>query len=320
MWKVSNDCGCNNVSTRPFEFQISENSLINHKQYPDLIQIPYEDRLCELKEKAICNYTDILDQLDCGIQPDLEFLLEEISLIDIESYRNSIARFEIKHTQHFVKKKTSYPHIDEETGNWFVGDLDTGIHAQGPEGLAPTISEETGNWIIGGEDSGIRATPIIPHIDEESGNWFIANEDTGVYSAGGEYTFTVSPTIFKIDGFGNLIDNYGNRISKALLELNAYRLINGQIDNTFVGKIKQEAMYKDEDIIITETDYFDLNTKYLSIPYSTSNGTLIQVIISLLNNDDKLIDKITVSFVKDGLDADVSLLAFTKEELDELLI
>lgn len=26
------------------------------------------------------------------------------------------------------------PHIDEETGNWFVGDTDTGIHAQGDKG------------------------------------------------------------------------------------------------------------------------------------------------------------------------------------------
>lgn len=26
------------------------------------------------------------------------------------------------------------PHIDSETGNWFIGEEDTGVHAQGPKG------------------------------------------------------------------------------------------------------------------------------------------------------------------------------------------
>lgn len=26
------------------------------------------------------------------------------------------------------------PHIDESTGNWFIGEEDTGVHAQGPQG------------------------------------------------------------------------------------------------------------------------------------------------------------------------------------------
>jgi hypothetical protein len=34
-----------------------------------------------LKEKIIFDYFKIIDNLECGIRTDLEFLLEEISLI-----------------------------------------------------------------------------------------------------------------------------------------------------------------------------------------------------------------------------------------------
>ena len=40
----------------------------------------------ELKDKVICEFLEIIKQLECGIQPNLEFLLEEISLIDIYQY------------------------------------------------------------------------------------------------------------------------------------------------------------------------------------------------------------------------------------------
>lgn len=38
---------------------------------------------CELKCKVIREFFDIIDKLKCGIQPDLELLLQEISLIYI---------------------------------------------------------------------------------------------------------------------------------------------------------------------------------------------------------------------------------------------
>jgi len=44
---------------------------------------PLEHNICELKEKIIYEYLDIINKLECGIQEDLEFLLEEISLVDI---------------------------------------------------------------------------------------------------------------------------------------------------------------------------------------------------------------------------------------------
>lgn len=75
-------CRCNPIPS-PFEFQISESPIRNKtlKGLPELF--PIENNLCELKQKIIQEYLQIIDKLECGIQKDLEFLLEEISLIDI---------------------------------------------------------------------------------------------------------------------------------------------------------------------------------------------------------------------------------------------
>lgn len=54
------------------------------------------------------------------------------------------------------------PHIDEGTGNWFIGEKDTNVKAQGPKG----------------------SDGVTPHIDEESGNWFLGETDTGVKAKG----------------------------------------------------------------------------------------------------------------------------------------
>lgn len=74
---VANKCGCN-PTPEPFEFPIQNSTSLN---------IPFEDDeidlegMCELKQKIICDFQNILKQLECGIQPDLEFLLEEISAV-----------------------------------------------------------------------------------------------------------------------------------------------------------------------------------------------------------------------------------------------
>lgn len=73
-------CGCNkNINTGPYEFPVEyinkENIVIEDEyQTPDL---------CKLKYKIIQDFLDIINKLECGQKPDLEFLLEEISLIYI---------------------------------------------------------------------------------------------------------------------------------------------------------------------------------------------------------------------------------------------
>ena len=70
-----NRCGCNPIQEK-FEFEI-----------PDINRIPIEpiipnvSNIGDLKKKIICEYLGIINELNCGIQPNLEFLLEEISLV-----------------------------------------------------------------------------------------------------------------------------------------------------------------------------------------------------------------------------------------------
>ena len=76
-----NRCGCNPIQ-EPFEFPINKAQT---GSYPGYLQelFPIVNNIDELKNKIICEYLGIIDKLECGIQLDLEFLLEEISLVDI---------------------------------------------------------------------------------------------------------------------------------------------------------------------------------------------------------------------------------------------
>ena len=74
------NCGCIELNSRLQEFPIPDSVVI----YPKLNLVRQNvDEIQCLKEKIICEYNEILRQLECGIQPDIENLLEEISLIDI---------------------------------------------------------------------------------------------------------------------------------------------------------------------------------------------------------------------------------------------
>ena len=75
-----NRCGCNPVQEK-FEFEIPKMILNNTYNIPELF--PVVHNIDELKKKIICEYLGIINKLECGFQEDLEFLLEEISLVDI---------------------------------------------------------------------------------------------------------------------------------------------------------------------------------------------------------------------------------------------
>lgn len=77
-----NRCGCNPVP-EPFEYTIKENS--RKKINGDFKELfPIEIDLDELKEKLICEFEEILDKLECGLRPDLEFILRDLSWIYIK--------------------------------------------------------------------------------------------------------------------------------------------------------------------------------------------------------------------------------------------
>lgn len=80
MWDVK--CGCNPVN-EPFEFKICDATYIN----PSRIELPYgnDSDLCALRNKILSDYCDILNKLECGIQLDLELILEKISIMEMNN-------------------------------------------------------------------------------------------------------------------------------------------------------------------------------------------------------------------------------------------
>lgn len=76
-----NRCGCNPIQ-EPFEFKINRTQTASYLGYLQEL-FPIINNMDEFKNKIICEYQGIIDKLECGIQLDLEFLLEEISLVDI---------------------------------------------------------------------------------------------------------------------------------------------------------------------------------------------------------------------------------------------
>ncbi len=124
-----------------------------------------------------------------------------------------------------------------ENGNWWIGDVDTGIKAQGEkgdkgdtgaqgsqgeDGLTPFIGEN-GNWWIGDVDTGIKAQGekgdtgavgvdgedgLTPFIGE-NGNWWIGDVDTGI-KAQGEKGDTGAVGVDGEDGLTPFIGENGN--------------------------------------------------------------------------------------------------------------
>ena len=79
MWRLN--CGCGSVP-QPFETEIPTSIYHNSSV---TFEMPFcgSEKDC-LKEKIIQDFLDIIDKLECGIQPDLENIIEEISIIEMK--------------------------------------------------------------------------------------------------------------------------------------------------------------------------------------------------------------------------------------------
>ena len=79
MFTMINKCGCNPIQ-EPFEYSIEEN-LENIIEVKFKKLFPIEIDIEKLKTKLICDFDQILNELECGLHPDLESFLEELSQI-----------------------------------------------------------------------------------------------------------------------------------------------------------------------------------------------------------------------------------------------
>ena len=80
-----NRCGCSIPDTSNFEFELPNNIFINDKNKGINIPLQEYTDIDKLKEKIKCEYLDIITQLENGNYPSLEFLLEEISAVELEN-------------------------------------------------------------------------------------------------------------------------------------------------------------------------------------------------------------------------------------------
>ena len=78
------DCRCFHYYPE-YQEEIHDTSILDNSLLKQEVYLPVDTGLCldKVKKEAICDFETILTQLECGIQPNLEDLLEKLSLIDI---------------------------------------------------------------------------------------------------------------------------------------------------------------------------------------------------------------------------------------------
>ena len=77
-------CKCCKPIIPIFEYNISDDIFISGVKDINLSITP-ETYIDLLKDKIICEYKYIISKLEKGRRPNLEFLLEEISAVDLEN-------------------------------------------------------------------------------------------------------------------------------------------------------------------------------------------------------------------------------------------
>lgn len=77
-------CKCCKPIIENFEFELNDDIFVANNQN---IKIPIEPitDIDFLKDKIICEYKYIISELEKGHYPNLEFILEEISVVDLEN-------------------------------------------------------------------------------------------------------------------------------------------------------------------------------------------------------------------------------------------
>lgn len=78
-------CRCCNPIIENFEFELNDDIFIQGNNQDLKIPIEPITDIDFLKDKIICEYKLIISELEKGHKPNLEFILEEISAVDLEN-------------------------------------------------------------------------------------------------------------------------------------------------------------------------------------------------------------------------------------------
>ena len=85
------NCGCREISRTPIEFNIEDHPQV-HINCGPILPNTNDCDLDILQNKIICDFQKVIKQLECGIQPDIETILEGISLIFMNSCGYNVAK------------------------------------------------------------------------------------------------------------------------------------------------------------------------------------------------------------------------------------
>lgn len=122
-----------------------------------------KDKIGEIKGGSLSvSWSEILNKPDVATQADLK-------AIELKPGPQG--------PQGLPGKDGVAPHIDSTTGDWFIGNQDTGTQAQGPAG-------KNGRDGVDGQPGKDGQNGITPHIDTATGNWFVGSTDTGIKAQG----------------------------------------------------------------------------------------------------------------------------------------
>ena len=77
-------CKCCSPIIPIFEFDLSNDIFIQDEKELQLPIVPETD-IDLLKDKIICEYKRIISELERGQRPNLDFILDEISAVDLEN-------------------------------------------------------------------------------------------------------------------------------------------------------------------------------------------------------------------------------------------
>lgn len=138
------------------------------------------------------------------------------------------------------------PRIDPITKRWFIGEVDTGILAEGKDGDSPTIGEN-GNWFIGGIDSGIVAKgkdgrSILSITKDDNENIIVTYSD-GTTENIGKLEVDVQADFLTSSGFGKL-RFYENKFQYYNEDLTEWVDVEATADNPLIVDLAPQPMQK----------------------------------------------------------------------------
>lgn len=248
-------CGCNPIP-EPFEFKIQDSVRLNNLNGYSTELFSQQNNLQELKDKIIYEYLKVIDNLECGIQPDLENILEEISLIyindnePIQYYRitfetvggNLIESVRIKkNTSITLPVPTKSEHVFEgwytnenysgnSCPNVYIPTSDITLYAKWrriPYTVTFSSNYESGesnsSYIPSGDSINIAEAPN--RIGYTFVSWNTKADGTGIsYNPGVPYTVTGNITFYaqwQINRYTVTFNpNYGSGITPTSIEVN----------------------------------------------------------------------------------------------------